>query len=356
MSDYAKRRRKVREWLEVNGADALLVTSAANVRYLFGFAGEGMAVVGDGAVVSTDRRYEIEAGEIRGRVKTQVHRDGHLGGAAEALNTMKAKRVAFEAEAILFSTYESLQAKLDGAELVPSRKVVEQMRMVKDKGEIETITRAAAIMDKAVEALVAGLEEGVTEREAAMELEAKTLQGGADDMGFDTIFAFGPSAAYPHAVPGQRKLEPGHMIKIDCGAKVDGYCSDMTRTYIFGEPDDKLREVYQAVFDAQQAAVEAAGPGKPCKEIDAVARDIITERGYGNEFSHGLGHGVGLAVHEMPSLSARSEDTLKPGMVVTIEPGIYIEGWGGVRIEDSVAITRTGCERLTRAPKHQPDW
>jgi len=355
MSAYAKRRRKVRDWLQANGVDAILVTSAANVRYLSGFGGEGMVVIGTDAVLCTDRRYEIEAGAVPGRVKVQLHPGGHLGGVIEALNSTKAKRVAFEAESTLYSSYENLTARLDGIETVPVRGVIEQLRAVKDRTEVDAIRRAAAIMDKSLQQMASCLEPGMTEREVALDLDRATILAGSEGMAFDTIAAFGPSAAHPHAVPGARKLKLGHMVKIDCGARVDGYCSDITRTYIVGTPGDQLRQIYQAVFDAQWAACEAAKPGMNCRDLDAVARDIITQRGFGEQFGHGLGHGVGLQVHELPRVSSRSEDVLKPGMVVTIEPGIYIEGFGGVRIEDTVVITRSGCEPLTLAPKQQLD-
>lgn len=352
--DYAKRRRKLRDWLDANGVDALLISSEANLRYLFGFAGEGLGVVGRDALVSTDRRYELDAAALPGRVKVALAPDGHLTGAAEYLQSAQARRVAFEADSTLYSAFESLKSKLQDAELVPARKVVEELRTVKEPAEIDCIRRAAAIMDQALAAVLPTVEIGVTEREMALELERATRLAGADAMAFGTICAFGPSAAFPHAVPGQRKLTAGDMIKIDCGAKLDGYCSDITRTVPPLEPDERFVEVYSAVYDAQQAAVEAARPGITGRELDAVAREIIAERGYADQFSHSLGHGLGLEVHEGPRVSSRSEEVLRPGMVVTIEPGIYIEGWGGVRIEDSVAITRNGCERLTNAPKADP--
>lgn len=355
-SNYARRRRRVREWLEANGVDALLVTSAPNVRYLFGFGGEGIAVVGDDAVVCTDRRFELEADEIPGRVEVSVHPDGHLTGAIDYVRGARAKRVAFEAEGTSYASYENLTAKLDGVKVLPSRKVIEEHRAQKDKAEVEAISRAAAIMDEALTDIAQSLEPGCSEKELALDLERAALLAGADKMAFDTIVAFGPSAAHPHALPGDRKLEPGQMVKIDCGVKLDGYCSDMTRTLILGEPDERYKQVYGAVFDAQRAAVAAAKPRLKAGELDAVAREIIKERGFGEHFSHGLGHGVGLEVHELPKVGARSDETLKAGMVITIEPGVYIEGWGGVRIEDTVVLTRSGCEVLTHAPKQEPDW
>ena len=354
MSVYAKRRKRVREWLDANPTDAMLVTSRPNLRYLFGFGGEGLAVIGGHNVLCTDRRYELEAQAVAGRVRINLHDDGHAAGAAEYLRESKAKRVAFEADTTTYSTYEGLGRQLGGVELVPSQKVIEGFRIVKDSTEIALISAAADIMDRALADVIPQLRPGCTEREFALELDRAALTKGAEAIAFDTIVAFGPSAASPHAAPGDRRLESGQMVKIDCGANADGYCSDITRTYMVGDPDEQLIAVYTAVHDAQKAAVEAARPGMKCAELDAVARDIITDRGFGDEFSHSLGHGVGLEVHEGPRLSRQSKDTLRPGMVVTVEPGVYIKGWGGVRIEDTVVVTRSGVDVLTRSPKQDP--
>lgn len=352
MTPYSKRRRCIREWLQATDVDAVLITSPQNVRYLFGFSGEGIGVIGDTAVLSTDRRYELEAAAVPGRVAIELDPDGHLAGAIARLRTLGVRRVAFEAETTTYASFESLRAKLKGVKLVPARQVVERLRAIKDKTEIATITRAAAIMDEALQAVIPRLKPGKsTERQVALDLERAALLAGAEAIAFPTILAFGPSAAHPHAVPGDRVLERGQVVKVDCGARVDGYCADITRTFVVGRPDAQTREVYTAVFDAQAAALGAARAGLKACELDAVARTIITERGFGHCFSHGLGHGVGLQVHELPRLGARSQDILQAGMVVTIEPGIYIEGWGGVRIEDTVVITNTGHEPLTRAPK-----
>lgn len=349
--NYAKRRRKLRDWLDVNGVDALLISSEANLRYLLGFPGEGLGVIGRDTVISTDRRYELDAAALQGRIKVVLDPEGHRAGAAAYLRATGARKVAFEAESTLYAAYEVLTSKLPDVELVASRKVVEDLRTVKEPGEIDCIRRAAAIMDEALDAVLADIPPGVTERDLALELERATRLAGADSMAFNTICAFGPSSAFPHAVPGQRKLEAGHMIKIDCGARLEGYCSDITRTVPPREMDERFRAVYGAVYDAQQAAVEAARPGITGRELDGIAREIIVARGFGEQFSHSLGHGVGLEVHEGPRVSSTSDEVLRPGMVITIEPGIYLEGWGGVRIEDTVVITRAGCERLTLAPK-----
>lgn len=348
---YARRRRKTRQWLETGGADAMLVTSAPNVYYLTGFRGEGMVLVGDECVISTDRRYEVEAGQVSGKLTTVFDPDGHLAGILAALRQAKVKRLVFEAETTTYAAYETLSARMEGIELVPSRKVIEEQRVVKDKDEIAVIQRACDLISRVLESFAEGLQPGVTERKAALELDRLTMLAGSEKMAFDTIMAFGPSAAKPHAVPSDRELEPGMMVKIDCGARVDGYCSDITRTYLIGEPDRQLREIYTAVYEAQAAAVAACRPGMKGSQLDAVAREMLCERGYGEQFAHSLGHGVGLEVHELPRVSQRSEDELKSGMVITIEPGLYLEGWGGVRIEDTVLLTNNGHQVMTSAPK-----
>ncbi len=356
MSVYARRRRKIREWLELNGCDAIVISSAANVRYLFGFCGEGLAVVGDECVVCTDRRYELAADAIPGRVGVEVHPDGHLAGAVAALRAARVKRVAFEAEAITYATYETLVARLEGVATVASRKVVEGPRAIKDKTELAAIAQACVLMDRALGEVAPLIVPGCTEREIALQLERSVLLAGAEKLAFPPIVAFGPSAAHPHAVPSLRRLELGQMVKIDCGAMVDGYCSDITRTILVGEPDERYRQVYTVVFRAQAAAVAAARAGMRASDLDTLARDIIRDAGFGDQYSHGLGHGVGLEVHELPKVGARSDEVLAPGMVITIEPGVYCEGWGGVRIEDTVALTRTGCAVLTHFPKQEPCW
>jgi Xaa-Pro aminopeptidase len=269
----------------------------------------------------------------------------------EHLGALKAKRAAFEAEFVTVAQHERLLADLVGVELVSAHKVVEEQRIIKDPEEVAYIRQAAHIMDRVLARVVRGLQAGMTERDVARQLEAGVSATAAEGMGFETIVAFGSHAAHPHAVPGRRKLRAGQVVKIDCGAMVEGYRSDITRTHFFGEPDAKFRRVYNAVFRAQAAAVAAVRPGATGAELDAVARSLLAEEGLAEQFGHGLGHGVGLNVHEAPGLGARSEDVMKPGMVVTVEPGVYLEGWGGVRIEDTVLVTKDGCEPLTRAAK-----
>lgn len=337
--------------LHTEEIDALLVASPANVRYLSGFTGEGYLVVGRQEVlVSTDGRYKLEAENMVDGCEPCFHTGGHLAGAVEFLTRLGAGAVAFESDFLTYAQYDEVAGKLPDVPLRPAKGWVEQLRLVKDEGELNAMRAAAGLVDAALEQFIAGLEVGETERRMAWELETLMMEMGTK-AAFTTILAGGPSAASPHAVPGERRLAEGDMLKIDVGGKVDGYCSDITRTYFFGEPDEKFHAVYNLVKTAQAAAVDAVRAGVTGKTLDEIARRIITDGGYGPEFAHGLGHGVGLEVHEGPRVSSRSEDVLQAGMVVTIEPGIYLAGWGGVRIEDMVAVTETGCEVLTQAAK-----
>jgi Xaa-Pro aminopeptidase len=349
--DWSRRLASLRDRLATEDAAALLVSSPANVRYLTGFAGEGLLVVTPtGALLSTDGRYKVEAAATATGVEACFHEAGHLAGASEYLGAVAVTSTGFEAEALTYGSFLTLQEKLEGVELRPARRWVEDLRLVKEEAEVAAMREAAAMVDRALARFVGQLEPGKTERELALDLTYE-LAVEETDPAFPIIMASGESSARPHAVPGARRLAAGEMLKIDVGGQCEGYCSDLTRTFFVGEPDDKFREVYGLVLAAQTRALSVVGPDVPAREVDQAAREVIAAGGHGPAFSHGLGHGVGLQVHEAPRVSAKSEDVLKPGMVVTIEPGIYLEGWGGVRIEDLVLITSDGAEVLTHAPK-----
>lgn len=344
----------MRDWLRAKDLEALVVTSPCNVRYLLGFAGEGMVVLGMRTVVlCTDRRYELDAGRVRGRIRVSLHEGGHLAGAAEAIKSARWRRVAFEADHLSVCAHDRLARELEGIELNPSHGIVEDLRLMKSAEEIDAIRRAAAIMDRALADTLDKLTPGCTEREVAAELAYAATLAGADAMAFEPIVAFGPASALPHARPGDCKLEHGQMVLIDCGAKVDGYCSDITRTVFLGEPDEQYREVYTAVLEAQASALDTAEAGFEGRDVDRAARWRLEDYNLADHFSHGVGHGLGLEVHEAPALNVRSRAELDAGMVITVEPGVYIEGWGGVRIEDTVLVKRRSCELLTQAPKQQ---
>jgi len=339
----------VRSWMADEGLDALLISSAPNVRYLTGFAGEGLLVVDEGGLLCTDSRYRVQAAEEAPDVECAAA-GGHLEQAIERLRQVGAGRIGFRGQHLTYASWQTMSEKLDGVELVACDDEIGRLRAVKEQVEIGLIERAAGVADEAFAQWRAELEPGVTEREAALELERLMVLGGAEKASFDVIVAGGPNGAKPHASPGAREIGEGDLVVVDWGAKVDGYCSDCTRTVIAREPDDRQGEVWGAVREAQCAAIEAVAAGALCRDVDAVARDLLRERGWEKEFGHGLGHGVGLQVHERPTLSQRSEDTLEPGMVITVEPGVYIEGWGGVRLEELVLVTQDGPRALTGAP------
>jgi Xaa-Pro aminopeptidase len=250
---------------------------------------------------------------------------------------------------VTYKLYTDLLAT--GLDLVPTTDEIENLRQVKDPKELESVAAAQGIADEAFEVITGKLSEGVTEKEVAFELESAMRRLGADGPAFPTILAFGENTAEPHHAPTDRSLERGEMLKMDFGCVIDGYRSDMTRTIAFGEPQAQLRDVYELVRAAQQLGVDRARPGMTAGELDGLVREVIREAGYGDHFGHGLGHGVGLEIHEAPWLRAGGTEVLVTGMIVTVEPGIYLEGLGGIRIEDMVALTTDGCRVLPATTK-----
>ena len=329
--------------------ECLLVTDLVNVGYLTGFGGtNGACVCGaERRVFLTDFRYtERAAAEVEGWDVVTVA-DDWLGGIAERL----AGRVGFEDHHMAVRTLRRLEEKLpDGVTLEGVAGTVEKLRRVKDEAELAAIAAAAQLADEVWRwTLERGLV-GRTELDVARAAEARIREQGAEPS-FPTIVAAGPNGALPHAEPGEREIVRGELVVFDMGAKLDGYCSDGTRTFATGDPGDGAREVYETVRRAQAAALDAVVAGAKAEEVDAVARDLISAAGHGERFGHGLGHGVGLEVHEEPRVSQRSEDVLAAGEVVTIEPGIYLPGELGVRIEDLVAVTAVGHHNLSGLPK-----
>lgn len=344
----SERLNAVRQWMETEGLDAMLVSAAPNVRWLTGFSGEGLLVIDSGALICTDSRYALQAGEEAPGIEC-VADGNHLEQAIARLQADDHKRIGFEAGAITYANWQTLNERLDGA-LQPCPDRIKHLRAVKDEGEIELIERAATIADAAFTEWREALRPGITEREAAFELERLMVLGGAEGASFEIIVASGPNGAKPHARPSERVIGESELVVVDWGAVVEGYCSDCTRTVVTGAPDDRQREVWEAVREAQRAALAEVRPGADCRKIDQIARDALREHDLAEYFGHGLGHGVGLQVHELPRLSHSSEDTLEAGMVVTIEPGVYIEGWAGVRLEELLLVTDDGSRVLTRAP------
>lgn len=350
MTGFEQRRRRVLQWMQEEELGAMLVSAPENVRWLTGSSCEGLLVIDEeGPLICTDSRYAVAAAEEAPDVQAAAE-GNHLQQAIERLADGQARRVGFEASHLTYASYSKLADALDGAEIVPCEDQLRVMRMVKDADEVELIRRAARIADEAFARWREELVPGFTEREAALELHRLMVLAGAERPSFEIIVASGPNGAKPHARPGAREIGEGELVVVDWGALVEGYCSDCTRTVILGEPDARAREVWEAVREAQQAALDGLSAGIKCMEVDAIARDLLRERGWESEFGHGLGHGVGLAVHEGPTLGPRSTEMLQPAMVVTIEPGVYIEGWGGVRLEELVLVTEEGGTALTQAP------
>jgi Xaa-Pro aminopeptidase len=325
----------------------LLVTNLTNVLYLTGFDSSNAALLvqpGGGATLYTDFRY-AEAARNVPDVDVQMTRRAMMRDIGERLNG----RVQFEADVLPYLEWERLSS--GGAELVPSDGVVDGIRAIKDEEELAKIAKAARIADRGFEALTAETFVGRSEREIAWRLRELLHAHGADGLSFETIVASGENAAQPHAHPTDRIVERGTLVTVDWGVRIDGYCSDCTRTVSTGGLPDQLREAYDVCLEAQKRACANIKAGLTGVEADALARDAIADAGFGENFGHGLGHGVGLLVHEAPRLSTESTDTLAAGNVITIEPGIYLEGLGGVRIEDLGVVRENGVELLTSFPK-----
>jgi Xaa-Pro aminopeptidase len=329
--------------------DRMLVLNLINIRYLTGFTGtNGACVCGPGVrLFFTDFRYTERAeAEVEGWEIHTIANDW-LGGIAEHLQG----RVGFEDDHMAVRLLEKLKEKLaDGVEMVPAGGRVEELRRVKDEGELALIGEAAKLADEALRWSTEQGLAGKTEREVARAFEARIRELGGDPS-FPAIVAAGPNGALPHAEPGEREIGRGELVVFDMGAAIDGYCSDGTRTFATGDPGEEAIEVYEVVRKAQQASLEAIRAGITGEDVDKVAREVIDAAGHGDRFGHGLGHGVGLELHEGPRLSLRSDDVLAPGEVVTVEPGIYLPGKLGVRIEDLVVVTMDGLRNLSSLPK-----
>ena len=337
--------------MKAKGIQSMLVTEIENVRYLTGFTGSWGAclVTLDGALFITDGRYTLQAGrEVQGidvRIERQ-NESSELSGALKATSGV----LGFEADHVSVSRCKKLQ-EAAGRDMEPTSGLVENLRRVKDSGEVALIEEAVHVVDATFGAIVPLIRAGTTERELAIEIDFTMRRFGADKEGFDTIAASGPNSAFPHHHPTNRAIQPGDFLKMDFGALRKSYNSDITRTVSVGQPSARQREIYSIVLDAQMKAIAAIRPGVKGKEIDAIAREVITAAGYGDCFNHGLGHSLGRTVHDGPGFSRTVEAELVPGMVLTVEPGIYIEGFGGVRIEDDIVVTEEGCSVLTGSSK-----
>ncbi len=339
---------RLREDLAAAGAEALMVSKPANVRYLSNFSSpeDGtVLVLPDRAVLFTDSRYTAQADqESRLPVEVVGNADEAVAAAARGL------RLAVESEHVTLKRFSNL-TRLTGGEPLAVEGLIAKLRVVKSPQEIDYLREAARITDVAYAAALGTLRAGVSEVEVALELERVMRQEGADGSGFDIIVASGERGAMPHGVASPKKIQEGELVTMDFGAAYRGYHADMTRTVAVGEVGAEERRMFDAVLEAQKAALEAIAPGKRGSEVDAVARSILAGHGLGEAFGHSLGHGTGLEIHEDPRLSQRSNDVLQPGMIVTVEPGVYLPGFTGLRIEDLVLVTEDGHEILSRSPK-----
>jgi Xaa-Pro aminopeptidase len=356
--DVAGRLPRLRERLDGAGCRALLVTHLPNLRYLTGFTGSaGMALVlADEVVFVTDGRYgdqadeQLDAAGVEARIEVHptlpAQRDAVVAAASGV------DRLGLEAHAVTWAASRRYAEEwFPDAVLVPTEGLVERLREIKDGGEVARIGAAARIADDALAAVRTLLGERPTEREFGLALDGEVRRRGADDVSFETIVGSGPNGAKPHARPTSRRVGEGDLVVLDFGALVDGYHSDMTRTVVVGEASSTQSRMLEVVAASQAAGLAAVGPDVGCAEVDRACREVIANAGWGEAFLHGTGHGVGLDIHEDPRVSSTSTATLAPGQVVTVEPGVYLPDHGGVRIEDTVVVTTTGCRALTHAPK-----
>lgn len=365
MAEFHRTRcEKLRKLLKKSNADAMLVTDFVNVTWLTGFTGDDsyLLVFPDGEVLISDSRFMLQVPTecpgldyiirdarttMLGAVQTELKK-------AFPRQSPESVRLAVEADRMTLAIGRKLEEKVTPL-LVPLSGMVDDLRQIKDKAEVELIRQAGKIAKNAFLAMRATLAPHKTEKQLAAELEYTMRLLGAKGEAFPSIVAVDAHAANCHAVPRDVALEGAGMLLVDWGANFEGYLSDLTRTVVLGEMTKEFRKIYKIVLDAQLKAIDAIQPGKKCSEIDAIARNHITKHGYGTHFGHGLGHGLGMYVHESPRFGVTCDTELRPGMVMTVEPGIYIEGWGGIRIEDDILVTRRGCEVLTDVPKDLAD-
>lgn len=347
------RLQKIRQAMAGLPADGFIVTHPENLRYLSGFSGgEGALLISrDAALLVTDFRYwDQVALEV---TEFELWKQGPKlwQSVAEAAQKLGWTKIGFEAGALTYADYQNLGAVLPGIELIPYTGLIEQIRVVKDEAEIERLAEAERITDQAFVKTLERIRPGVQEREIALEFDYQLRLHGAEGPSFNTIVVSGWRAALPHGAPSSKTVAAGELLTIDGGALYQGYHADMTRTVAIGKADAKQRQIYQIVLEAQIAALQYLKAGLPGREVDKVARDIIAANGYAERFGHGLGHCVGLNIHENPRLSMTETGMIPAGAVITVEPGIYLPDWGGVRIEDLVVVDETGIRNLTDSPK-----
>ena len=354
MTQILQRRDKLRRKLRSQQIDALLVTDPTNVTYLTGFTGDDsfFLLTQEREVVLSDPRFTTQLEQECPDLERAIRKPGTsiAEKVVRELRRSKLKSIGIESHAMTVAMHGALEQRLSRTELRPTTDLVESLRIVKDAGEVQAIRQAVDQARRGFDVIRALLRPEMTEKQVADELEAQLRRFGARGFSFPAIVAAGPQAALPHATPGDRLIGEHPFLLIDWGARAGLYVSDLTRLLVTGKIPPKLQRIYEVVLKAKQAGVAAIRPGITCGEVDLAARRVIDEAGFGRRFGHGLGHGIGMEVHEAPRLAKGQQTKLKAGMVVTVEPGIYLPGWGGVRIEDDVLVTRTGHEVLSSLP------
>lgn len=351
---------KLRARLKQEGLEAMVVTQPENRRYLSGFAGTAGALLisEKEAIIFVDFRYigqaKVQAPDFRliREDRTEPLEKEFAQALQSALSELKVRRLGFEAHHLSVVQHQVWLEILQGTELVPTQGFVEDLRAVKESEEIDVIRQAVALTDETYLWVRDRVRPGVTERELAWEAEAHMRTHGAEGLAFEMIVQAGANAAMSHWRAADNPIKEGEPLLLDMGAKIDGYHADLTRTLFLGRGDAQFEKIYNIVLEAQKKALQGIRPGMKGMEADALGRQVIEEAGYGEYFGHGLGHGVGLAIHEVPWARRTSDNVLRPGMLLTVEPGIYLPGWGGVRIEDLVLITDNGAQVLSQAPKN----
>lgn len=354
---------RLRAKLQDQPFDTFLVLQDENRRYLSGFTAEdgqfnesagALLITPERQILATDSRYETQAQIEAPEFEIYRYKEGLASSLPEIVRMLRTRRLAFESARLPYLQFqkfhEHLKKEAITVPLVPTENLVEELRVTKEPQEIEAIKESLAISESVFETVVNALRVGTTEKELAWAIEKGLRENGAESVAFPPIVASGPNAALPHAIPTDRPVGRGEPILFDWGARLNGYCSDISRTIVLGSSDDTFKKVYQVVQDAQSIAIEAIRPGVSTQTVDKIARDHITAKGFGDHFGHGLGHGVGLATHEKPNLSPIRPMNLEVGMVTTVEPGIYIPGWGGVRLENMVVVEPEGAVVLNRHP------
>lgn len=356
---FEARLQALRDEMETRPFDTFMVLVAENRRYLSGYTAEdgqfdetaGILLISmEKALLVTDSRYDLQAAQEAPLFKVLQYKQGQYQELPDILTSMGTKSLGFENVRLSCLQYDQLSRGISdnqlGIELIPVQDLVENMRICKDADEITAIRSALSLTESIFLDFVTTISVGDTEKKLAWELEKRLRQAGADALSFPTIVAAGPNSALPHAIPTDRPVQKGEPILFDFGIRMDGYCSDISRMAFIGSPDETYRKIYHTVLDAQQKAIDNIKSGHRSKVVDEIARNHIASMGYGENFGHGLGHGVGLAVHEAPRLSPLKDTVLASGMVTTVEPGVYIPEWGGIRLENMVVVRDTGAEVL----------